>query len=254
MTIKPIMKAIIKFGKKHSTKLLAGGAIGAELLGFWFMHKEAPVVRKKLDELPKGSGIMAKIKVAGPIYWPAFLMLGVSSGCIVGGCVLGEAKLAEMTSLAMASEAALTRYEKKVIDELGPEKANEIQQGIAKDLMNERPNGDGPVDVIATANGADIFYDTLSGRYFTSCAKAIYEAKDKVNSEIQGGIGMWVTVNEWYSELGIDPIPLGKGKAWNIDHLLNVKIGDFEETPDGRPCKPILYFSSPVIYNGKAID
>lgn len=254
MTIKPIMKAIIKFGKKHSTKLLAGGAIGAELLGFWFMHKEAPVVRKKLDELPKGSGILDRIKIAGPIYWPAFLMLGVSSGCIVGGCVLGEAKLAEMTSLAMASEAALSRYEKKVIDELGPKKANEIQQDIAKDLMKERPVGGSSCEIIATSDGADIFYDTLSGRYFTSCEKAIYEAVARVNKEIQGGVGMWVTANEWYSELGLPAIPLGKSVAWNPDNILKIEIGNFEETWDGRPCKPILYFRSPVIYNGKAID
>lgn len=247
MNIKPIVKSIIAFGKKHSTKFLAGGAIVTEIFGFYLMHKEAPVVRQKLDALPPDSKLLDKVKVAAPVYLPAMLMLATSSGCIIGGCALGEARLAAMTNLAMASEATLARYEQKVIDTIGQDKANEIQEEIAKDLMHERPAE--AKDVIATANGSDIFYDTLSGRYFTSCEKFILDAKDRINNRIDG-IEMWVEVNDWYSELDIPSIPLGKGRGWNIDRKLSIELGEWESMPDGRPCRPIVYFNTPVLYNG----
>lgn len=247
MTIKPVMKSIVNFGKKHATKILAGGAIITEFIGFWLMHKEAPVVRKKIDELPPDSKLIDKVKTAAPVYLPAALMLLTSSGCIIGGCALGEARLAAMTNLAMASEAALSRYEQKLIDTIGKDEANKIQEEIAKDLMHERPAD--PKTVIATSNGSDMFYDTLSGRYFTSCEKFILDAKDRINNRIDG-IEMWVEVNDWYSELEIDPVPLGKGRGWNIDRKLSVEIGDWESMPDGRPCKPIYYTHTPVLYNG----
>lgn len=247
MTIKPLLKSIANFGKKHSTKILAGGAIITEIIGFYFMHKEAPKVRQKLDQLPPDAKPIDKIKIAAPIYLPAALMLLTSSGCIIGGCALGEARLAAMTNLAMASEAALSRYEQKVIDTIGQDKANEIQEEIAKDLMHERPVE--AKDVIATSNGADIFYDTLSGRYFTSCEKFILGAKDKINNRIEG-IEMWVEVNDWYNELEIPSIPLGKGRGWNVDRKLSIELGEWESMPDGRPCRPIVYFNTPVLYNG----
>lgn len=249
MQIKPIMKAILTFGKKHATKFLAGGAIATEAIGFYFMHKRAPIVRKKLDELDKDAKLLDKIKVAGPVYLPAFLMFLSSSGCIIGGCALGEARLAAMTNLAMASEATLMRYEQKVIDTLGQDKANELQESIAKDLMKERPAE--PQTIIATENGDDVFYDPLSGRYFTSSPEWIANAANKINSEIFDGNTNWVDVNQWYYHLGLEAIGLGKSKGWNTDKPLNYSLGDWESMPNGRPCRPILYFHTPVLFNGK---
>lgn len=247
MTPKPILKVIVEFGKKHATKILAGGAILTEIAGFWMMHKEAPEVRKRLDALPKDAKMIDKIKTAAPVYLPALLMLATSGGCIIGGCALGEARLAAMTNLAMASEATLARYEQKMIDKLGKEKVNEMQQDIAKDLMQEQPPTSDTI--IPTTHGTDLYYDYLSGRYFTSSDEWITRAVRKVNDRIDG-IGMWAEVNDFYDELEIPQIGLAKHKGWNIDHKLHIEIGEWESTPNGRPCKPILYIQPPVLFNG----
>lgn len=248
MNIKPVFNTVLKFGKKHATKLLAGGAIATEVLGFWFMHKEAPEVRKKLDALPPDATLIDKVKTAGPVYLPAILMMMTSSGCIIGGCALGEVRLAAMTNLAMASEAALSRYEQKVIDTIGQEKATQIQDEIAKDLMHERPATQ--QDIIPTEHGTDVFYDPLSGRYFMSSETWINRCWSKINEKIDG-IEMWAEVNEWYDELAIPQVGLGRGRGWNIEHRLIISIGEWESMPNGRPCRPILYVQRPVSYRGK---
>lgn len=251
MNIRPILKGVFAFGKKHATKFLAGGAIATEILGFYFMHKEAPVVRKKLDELPKDAKVIDKIKVAAPVYLPAIAMATASSGCIIGGCALGEIRLADMTNVAMASEAALMRYNKKVADTFGQEKAEELQKSMTSDMMKEKPVES--QDIIATGYGTDVFYDPLSGRYFESCEKAILSAYATILDRINGSIEKYggVEVNEWYHELGIPSVGLAKGKEWNLDHPIKVEIGDWESMPNGRPCRPLLYYQLPVMYNGK---
>lgn len=249
MNIKAFIKPIMKFGRKHATKILAGGAILTEIAGFYFMHKEAPEVRKKLDQLPPGSTMLDKVKTAAPLYLPAALMLITSSGCIVGGCALGEARVVAATNLAMASEAALTRYQQKVVDTIGQDKANELQTEIAKDLMHERPATQ--QSIIPTANGTDTFYDPLSGRYFASSESAIYRAKDRVN-EIINGIEMEAGVNEWYSALDIPPVGLAKTQKWDIDNKLDVAIDpEWETMPDGRPCRTLVYYNLPRYYDGR---
>lgn len=249
MSIKPILKSILKFGKKHLPKILAGGAIATEIAGMWMVHKKAPEVHEKLNELSEDATAMDKIKVAAPLYLPAALMVVASSSCIIGSVALGEARVAAMTELAMASQATLSRYEQKVIDTMGKDKAMELQNDIAKDLMKERPATQ--QTIIPTGHGTDVFYDPLSGRYFESSETWINNAAREMQNRINCGPSMSAEVNEWYDELDIDEVGLGMGKQWDIDHKFAIEIGSWEDMPNGRPCRPILYLQNPVLYNGK---
>lgn len=253
MSIKPILKMVAKFCQKNATKILAGGAIISEVVGFWMMHKQAPVVHEKLEALPEDATTMDKIKTAAPLYLPAALMLLTSSGCIVGGCALGEARLAAMTNLAMMSEAALAKYERKVVETIGEDEAKKLHSEIANEVANEKVLPE-PTRVIATSNGSDIFYDPLSERYFASCEKAIYDAANSFNNKYGvNSMEMFGSVNDWYDELGISQAILGEYAGWNIDHTLKVSLPrEWENTPDGRPCKRIVYWENPVLLNGSS--
>lgn len=246
MNIKPFFKTIIAFGKKHSTKILAGSAIISEAIGFWFMHKKAPIVKEKIDQLPPDATTFDKLKVAAPLYLPAALMFITSSGCIIGGCAIGEAKLAAMTNLAMATDAALTKYEQKMIDTVGKENAQKIHDEIAKDLVNECPPSVN--NTIATTHGTDLFFDPYSGRYFTSSASFIQKAVANINLEISSGYEMWQTVNDWYSELDIPTIKLGGLCGWGPDNKLEVEITG-QITEDGKPYGVLSYYKSPRLHN-----
>jgi hypothetical protein len=236
------------FGKKNSTKILAAIAIFSNAGSLYFMHKKAPIVKKKLDELPKDAKPMDKIKVAAPIYWPVALMFCVSTGSIVAGCAIGEAELAAATSLAAANEAMLAAYQKKAIEELGIEKANDVQAKAAESLMQRRE-----VDceyIEATSHGADIFFDPLCNRLFTSSKTFIDKCVAEINTKIVGGFEMFQSVNDFYRQLDLKPSILGSYAGWNIDKKLSVDTSIPSKTKDGRLCWLINYVNAPVTYKG----
>ena len=246
MQIKPIFKNILKFTKKHAPKILAGSAILSEIVGFYFMHKEAPIVRKKLDELDKDATLMDKLKVAGPIYLPAFLMLVASGACTIGTVVIGESRIAAATNAAVISEALASQYEKKLVEAVGAEKAQQMQDEIVGELAQKQM---ATSDVIFdTGHGEDIYFDILSGRYFRASDDFIAQCVININEKISNQYCMWAEVNEWYDELGLENVYLAKDRGWNPDHPFRIKIGEWISMPDGRPCKPISYVQKPVDY------
>ena len=93
-------------------------------------------------------------------------------------------------------------------------------------------------------DGSELFFEPLSGRTFTSSREKILLAVVTLNNLIlRCG---WVSVNEWYEELGLDSAGnLGESMGWNIDHMLNIDFADYV-TSDGRDCYAIVYDEKPV--------
>lgn len=243
MNTKGLIRMVSKWVRNNSTKLLAGIAVASEIAGFYFMHKEAPIVRDRIEALPEGANWKDKFKAAGPVYLPAAGMLLLSTGCIIGGCALGEKRVAIVSGLYTASEAALRKYEEKVIDTIGRDKANDIQKGLAEDLMREKPASQ--MNICATGKGDQLFYEPLSGRYFTSEKNAVVAAVNEANRICVGD--MWIRVNEWFEQLGLEEVGLGDSVGWNVDHLIDISFTP-ASTPDDRTCFVIGYYNLPVLY------
>jgi len=246
MSLKPVLKTIVAFGKRHSTKLLAGGAIVSELFALYFVHRKAPEVRKRLDELPGNPSLMDKAKVVVPLYLPAIGMLFLSGGCVIGCCAVGEMQTAAMATLAATSQAQLSQYEKKASEMLGEDKAKELKKAVAEEHMKSVPAFD-QRNIIATDHGCDIYFDTWSGRYFTSSKVWVEQAVARFNNSLTG-VNMWGTVNDWYRELDIPTIDAGGYAGWHIDYKLSIDYTQ-KETPDGRPCMVIVYYKEPKLYD-----
>lgn len=233
---------------KHSTKILAGTAIVAELVGFWFMHKEAPEAHKRLEALPEDANWLDKVKAAGPVYLPAIGMMVLSGGSVIGCCALGEVKLAAMTNIAMMSERALQQYEQKMIAEVGQDKAQELHKKAVKEVMFADSDYSGEIEI--TQYGRDIFYDPLCRRKFTSSVKHIEEAVVKFNDSITSGLDMWGSVNDWYDFVGIKHAKLAGYVGWHIDRKLAIAFNP-HKTEDGEIITDIVYYSMPVLPDGR---
>lgn len=241
---KPILKAVWKAAKKHAPKILAATAIISETAAMIFMHKEAPIVAKKLEELPDDPTLFDKIKTAGPVYLPAILMILTSYGCIIGGTIIGESRATMLTSLCSASDMALAKYQHAAVEKLGEEKAKELEESYARKLMEENPPT--PQNIIATGKGDQLIFDPLSGRYFTSDRVEVEKSAVRLNQAIFSE--MWLSVNEWYDDLGLDPIGLGEEKGWNVDNLLEISWHAEGGAPGDRTCWVIGYVNPPVWY------
>lgn len=244
MRARAILKGLGRFIKKNSGKILAGVAIAAEALGFYFMHREAPIVRDRLDELGEDATWIDKVKVAGPVYLPAFGMLLLSTGCIAGGCAMGEKRAAVLSGLYSASEAALMQYEDKVVEKLGKDKAQEIQNEIAADICAKNP----PVmaDIIDTGKGDQLFCEPLTARYFRSSKVEVEAAVNRINKQIFNDV--WVTANDWFYELGlVEHAALGDYVGWNVDNMLSISFTPGATMDNNQSCFVIGYINRPVM-------
>ena len=246
MNFKGIAKGAANFIRQHSTKILAGLAILSEAAGFYFMHKEAPIVRDRLDELDENAKWTDKLKVAAPVYLPAIGMFLLSSGSIVGGCVLGEKRIAAVTSLYTVTEAMARKTEEKLVEVLGDEKAKEVHSAVAKDILNENPKT--AENVIQTKHGNILFFEPLTGRYFRSSVDAVKNANVDFKNYISNKI--WGSVNDWYEFLDIGEASMGNYFAWNVTHTFEPWLDD-GHTDDGELCWVIRNLNEPVLYNGK---
>jgi hypothetical protein len=100
-------------------------------------------------------------------------------------------------------------------------------------------------------DGSELFFEPLSDRTFTSSQGDILLAVMRLNNQIIDH--NWVSVNEWYEELGLDSTGgLGESMGWNLDHMLNIDFAS-DITSDGRECLTIVYAERPVRFEeGKA--
>lgn len=247
MDVKPILRGLWNWTKRNSTKLLAAGAIIAEATGFYFMHKEAPIVQKKLAELPDDAKWYEKVKVAGPVYLPAIGMFLLSSGCIIGGCAAGEHKAAVMATLYSALEGGTKKLEQKLVDELGEEKAQEIHDKVADDLAKEVVAKNENIE--ETGYGTDLFVDPYTGREFHTSVKAFEEGNLKFKDYIMKN--MWGSYNDWLEFQGRKTAQCGEIVGWNVDHMFDCYTRGEERTIDRTLYHVIVFTEKPRLYNGK---
>lgn len=253
MNVKPIVNGILKWMKRNSTKLLAGGAITAEALGFWFMHKEAPIVKERLDELGPEAKTWDKLKVAIPIYLPVIGMFTLSTACIIGECKAGEKKAAIIASLYSAEASLKRRLEEKIVKEIGPEKARELHKAAVEDLANETPPE--PSNVKNTGKGNKLFFERRTGQWFLSSYAAVQNDESVFNKYLIDKCGNGLDFNEWLDCLGAEHAEFGDYFGFNVDNRLKLIITSDHKTVDGEQYYILDYVDSPgygpVMYNGK---
>ena len=249
MNVKPLAKTVLKFLKRHSTKILAGVAIAAEGAGFYLMHKEAPIVRDRIDELGENPTFAQKFKAAAPVYIPAAGMFLLSTGAIIGGCALGEHRVAVLSSLYTASEAMLHQGEETVVEKFGKEEAEQMKEEAVKEVMQSRLlTGN---EIIYTGNGTDIFFEPFSGRYFASSREAVNRGIAKFETILHSDI--WASLNQLYSCWDIPETDLGGFFGWNTDDIIDkpFDVGfSGSIAPNEHSCQAIHFYNEIKTYNG----
>ena len=100
-------------------------------------------------------------------------------------------------------------------------------------------------EIILTEKGGNtICYDVLSGRYFKSDRDKIMQAMNKLNRQMRDE--NYVTLNEFYYELGLDGTKMGDMLGWNIDKgYIDLNFSSHLDA-NGTPCLVIDYQVAPV--------
>lgn len=232
---------------KHSPEILTGigiaGMVTTTILAVKATPKALILINKKREEKNVDKlDIFDTVKATWTCYIPSVITGGLSVICIIGANSVNLRRNAALAAAYSLSESTLKDYQEKVIEAVGDKKEKTIRESAAKEKLNRNPLGNS--EVIMTGTGETLCYDVVSGRYFKSDIEKIRRVENDLNREMRDE--MYVSLNEFYSEIGLDTIKLGDELGWNIDRGYITIDFSAQLADNGQPCIVLDYTIAPM--------
>lgn len=198
------------FLKRNSSTILTciggAGVVATGVMAIKATPKAMMLLEEAREEKGEDLTNFEIIKTVGPVYIPTVLV-GVSTiACIFGANILNQRQQASIVSAYALLDNSYKDYKKKVEELYGEEAAANVRSEIAKDKSIDVTN-------ITLSDDKRLFYDSFSGRYFESTIEDVQRAEYYVNRDVH--MRGWVTLNEFYEWLDIDPIDGGDALGWS---------------------------------------
>ena len=241
-----IAKSVRTAMKKHSPEILTGIGIAGMVTTVVMAVRATPKALVLMEEKKEEYGadkLTAKemVEAAWRCYIPTTAVGIASIACLIGASSTNFHRNAALATAYTLSESTLKEYQKQVVETVGEKKEQTIRESVSKDKMNANPVR----EIILTEKGGNtICYDVLSGRYFKSDRDKIMQAMNKLNRQMRDE--SYVTLNEFYYELGLDGTKMGDMLGWNIDKgYIDLNFSSHLDA-NGTPCLVIDYQVAPV--------
>lgn len=253
------VKALVKTGRmivreQSPTILTAAAAIGAvatAVLGVKAGVKAGAVISEVEDGLVDERSKPARFADRASHTWKIFVPTAVAAigtvTCVVGANKISMNRAAALSAAYALSDRAFAEYREKVLETVGVKKADAIMEETDKAAVaaNSVPGN------IIIANGEMLMYDKFTGRYFKKSMNDLNLALTRLNFSLshEGA----ASLNEYYSHLELDSIPMGEDLGWNSDHGLVEHRMSSQIADDGQPCLVVDFNRSPGVkfyYNG----
>ena len=238
--------------KKHSSDILQGigiaGMIATVILAVRATPKAVELVHKKSrenhDGNPDAYTKTEAVKTAWKCYLPAASTGLVSVMCLLGASSANHRRNAALGAAYTLTETAFREYRNKMIDAIGEKKEKTVWDEINKDHVQNNPVKTN--EVIMTGKGQTLCFDVLSGRYFFSDIEKLRKAENELNRRMRDD--MYITVNEFYTEIGLSDISIGNDIGWEINRGYITLSFSSQLTEDETPCLVIGHRVPPVYY------
>lgn len=231
---------------KHSPEILTGIGIAGMITTTAMAVRATPKAINLLEEEKHRQNTdklepVDIVKTAWKCYIPAAVTGTVSVACLVGASSVNARRNTALTAAYTLSESTLRDYQKKVIETIGEKKEQTVRDAVAKDRLEKNPIEN--KDVIITIKGDTLCYDAVSGRYFKSDIDKLKKAANELNRQMRDE--MYISLNDFYYEIGLSPIKVGDDLGWNIDNGYIELSFSSQLASDDTPCLVIDYGYAP---------
>lgn len=226
---------------KHSPEILTGIGIAGMITTTVLAVKATPRALRLIEEEKDATGqeklpVKDTIKVTWKCYIPAALTCAASTACLIGASTVSSKRNAILATAYKLSETAFTEYREKVVETIGEKKEKEVREKIHEDRVHNHDSS--ASEIVITEVGNTLCHDYYSGRYFKSDMDKIKKAINNINHQLL--IDGYVGLNDFYSEIGLDPTSQSCRYGWNMEmlnrHTLIELDTDAILTKDGVPC------------------
>ena len=197
--------------------------------------EEVRVLEENVPYEDGGWPLVDKAKLLFPVYAPAIAMGLISAGFVMAGITVSKRRYYALSVLYSVSERTVHAWQEKVLESVGPKKFDEISAKVATPTEPE----------MFTVLGDDVlFFDTFSGRYFTSeSVEKVRQHVNDLNETLYSD--MYVSVNDFYYEVGLPQVTYGNDIGWSIERgSIGIKF-DATLTPNDRPCVSVTFMAGP---------
>lgn len=243
-TIKNAERVLTKYSPGILTGIGIAGMIGATFMAVKATPKALYLIETKKEEAEvEELTPVETIKTCWKCYIPATLTTVLSAACLIGASTVSAKRNAALATAYSISEAALREYQEKVIEVIGEKKEKAVRDAVAKDQIERDPVTKSEV-VIIDSNSNTLCYEPLSGRYFKSTIDKIKKAEIKLDRQMIQE--MYVSLNDFYWEIGLDGTDIGDRMGWNLSKGYMDLSFSSQLADDGTPCAVILYGIPPV--------
>lgn len=245
------LKNVAKSARRNAPTILTVLGITGFVSTVVMAVKATPEAMKRLDEveenlpedISKPREVFEKVKAVAPVYAPATILGVTSIACVLKANDIQNDRLAAVTTAYEFSSEALKEYQNKVIETFGEKKDIQIRDEIAKDHVEKNKLEED--DVIQASTGTTLFMDSISGRYFRSTKDEIYNKLMSFQRYLF--TEDYVSLNEWYYEIGLDAIPIGDRTGWNSTNSIDIHWS-VQMASNGEPVT-VLEYSTPPTYD-----
>ena len=231
------MIGVKKYITKHSPEILTGLGIASMITSTVLAVKATPKAVKLLQEQKHELTTLETVQTVWKEYIPAvsFGLGGVV--CLVSSCYINNKKSAALATAYAISDTTFRTYRDKIVETIGEKKEKKIRDEIAQDSVNKTNNENR--QIIVTPSGQTLCLDKISGRYFRSDLDTIRKAVNNLNKEMLSE--NYISLNRFYSVIGLDNIKDGDYIGWNIDRGFIELDFDACITDTDEPCIVIDY-------------
>lgn len=236
-----------QFVSRRSPEILMGIGISGMITTTVLAVKATPkalelIEEKKQEEWVDKLTPLEVVKVAWKPYIPALVTCVVSASCLIGASSVNAKRNAALATAYKLSETALTEYREKVIETIGEKKERTVRDRVAEERVKKNPVSKN--EVIVTGNGKTLCFDPISGRYFMCSIEVIKRAENELNKQMLHDISGYVSLNEFYDELGLDHTSIGDDLGWNTDQLIDIAFSS-QLNDNGEPSVVLDYLVAP---------
>lgn len=248
------MSALLKDVKmavsKHSPEILTGlgiaGMVTTTVLAVKATPKALELIEDRKEELDvyptEKLSPVETVKATWKCYIPAAVTGVTSVACLIGASSVNLRRNAALTAAYNLSATALSEYKEKVVETIGEKKEKEIHDKVAEERLNKEPVNQSAI--IVSGNGTTRCFDTITKRRFTSDLETIRRIVNDLNARMINGED-YISLNEFYYELGLDGTSIGDELGWNIcSGKIEVNFSAQLDT-DGVPCIVVDYTVAP---------
>lgn len=236
-----------KFVSRRSPEILTGIGIAGMVTTTVLAVKATPKALELIEERKTEIWVdklspVELVKTAWKPYVPAAITCVMSTACLIGASSVNLRRNAALATAYKLSETALTEYREKVIETIGEKKEHTIRDKVAEERVKKNPVSKN--EVIVTNTGKTLCFDPISGRYFHSSIEKIKSVENKLNKEMIHDFSGYISLNDFYDEIGLEHISIGDDLGWNTDKLIDIHFSS-QLNDNGEPSVVLDYTAAP---------